>query len=194
MSHFTTSRLLWSRVLGTELLSLMWGSFASRRGTFSEARIGARIGVETSKRGDPIFTPPVWNIVGNGFEWLLLTSPVLETKQTLTWSIPRGMKRKQQASTLFLHVKWTWSLPADGGVPTGGVEMKVRPCYLTQDLHMPGPQVYRRRRHSLRAEFASSKFEHYIVLHVPWWARFRTITPLVLISRNTYQLHSIFFI
>jgi hypothetical protein len=52
--------------------------------------------------------------------------------------------------------------------PTGGVEMKVRPCYLSQDLHMPGPQVYRRRRHSLRAEFASSKFEHYIVLHVPW--------------------------
>jgi hypothetical protein len=90
--------------------------FASRRGTFSETRIGARIGAETSKRGDPIFTPPLWNIVDNGFEWLLLTSPVLETKQSLNWSIPRRMKRKQQASTLFLHVKWTWSLPADGWV------------------------------------------------------------------------------
>jgi hypothetical protein len=40
--------------------------------------------------------------VDNGFEWLLLISPVLETKQSLNWSIPRGMKTKAASfNTIF---------------------------------------------------------------------------------------------
>jgi hypothetical protein len=72
---------------------------------------------------------------------------------------PRHDTKQQGFNTIFtcevdlvLAGRWRGTV-----TPTGGVEVKIRPCCLTQGLHMPGPQVYRRRRHSLRAECASSQ-------------------------------------